>query len=241
MSLSNNIANWIKQRVKDSKANGIVVGLSGGIDSACVAALAKMAIGDNVLGLILSCQSDSQDERFAQLVVDKFKIKKEKVCLDPVYNKFIGILPDSDKLSFANLKPRLRMVALYYFANKLNYLVAGTGNKSEALVGYFTKYGDGGVDILPLGGLLKTEVRALAKELEVPKEVIERIPTAGLWQGQTDESELGIKYEDLDQIIIAIESGKEKIRFSQTIVNKVKKLIKDSEHKRLPVPIYRKK
>lgn len=241
MSLSKDIANWIKQKVDESKTKGIVVGLSGGVDSACVAALAKMALGDNVLGLVLSCQSDSQDEKFARLAADKFKIKLEKVCLDEVYDKFVSILPQAGKMPLANLKPRLRMVTLYYFANKLNYLVAGTGNKSEALVGYFTKYGDGGADILPLGDLLKTEVRALAKELGVPQEVIERVPTAGLWEGQTDEGELGISYQDLDKAIMAIESGKTKDYPKKEVIEKVQKLSKASEHKRLSVSIYRKK
>ncbi|MFC1708665.1 NAD(+) synthase [Candidatus Omnitrophota bacterium] len=240
MSLSRDIADWIKQKVEESKAEGIIVGLSGGVDSACVAALSKMAVGDNVLGLILSCQSDSLDEQLARIVADKFKIKLEKICLDEVYEKFASILPEANKLTLANLKPRLRMVALYYFANKLNYLVAGTGNKSEALVGYFTKYGDGGVDILPLAELLKTEVRELAKELDVPNEVIERVPTAGLWEGQTDEGELGVKYEELDEAILAIESGKEDKFPNQDIVAKVKELMQASEHKRQPIAIYKK-
>lgn len=241
MSLSRDIADWIKKKVDDAKAKGIVVGLSGGVDSACVAVLAKMAVGDNVLGLTLSCQSDSLDEKFACLVANKFNIKVENLCLDSVYEEFTSILPESGKLAQANLKPRLRMVTLYYYANKLNYLVAGTGNKSEAMVGYFTKYGDGGVDILPLADLLKTEVRELAKELKVPEEVIERVPTAGLWQGQTDEAELGVSYEELDKAILAIESGKEKSYFDQKIIAKIKKLMQASEHKRQPIAIYRKK
>jgi NAD+ synthase len=104
-------------------------------------------------------------------------------------------------LATANLKPRLRMATLYYYANKLNYLVIGTGNRSELAMGYFTKYGDGGVDLLPLGNLLKTKVRELAKELKVPQEIIDRPPSAGLWHGQTDEGEMGISYAELDNIL----------------------------------------
>jgi NAD+ synthase len=241
MSLSKDIANWLKQRVEESGTKGIVVGLSGGIDSACVAALSKMAVGDNVLGLFLSCQSDSLDEKFARLVADKFNIRIEKLCLDEVYEKFVSILPQADKLALANLKPRLRMVTLYYYANKLNYLVVGTGNKSEASVGYFTKYGDGGVDVLPLGDLLKSEVRELAEELGIPEEVIERVPTAVLWQGQTDESELGMRYEELDKAIEAIESGRVDRCANKDIIAKVKKLMQASEHKRQPIAIYKKK
>jgi len=240
LNLSRDIADWIKKQVDGAKAKGIVVGLSGGVDSACVAALSKMAVGDNVLGLTLSCQSSSQDAKLARLVADKFKIKVENVCLDSVYEKFIEILLESNKLAQANLKPRLRMITLYYFANKLNYLVAGTGNKSEAMVGYFTKYGDGGVDMLPLADLLKTEVRALAKELGVPKEVIERVPTAGLWENQTDEGELGMSYEELDKAILAIESGKADSYPNKEIISKINKLMQASEHKRQPIVIYKK-
>ncbi|MDD5291937.1 MAG: NAD(+) synthase, partial [Candidatus Omnitrophica bacterium] len=120
----------------------------------------------------------------------------------------------------------------------MNYLVAGSGNKSELTVGYFTKYGDGGVDILPLGGLLKTQVRRLAKELGIPREIIDRVPTAGLWQGQSDESELGITYENLDKAILAIESGRTSNFFSKEIVSKIKKRNKLSQHKLLSIPIY---
>ena len=120
-------------------------------------------------------------------------------------------VPQGNDLAKANLKPRLRMMILYYFANSQDYLVAGTGNKSELCVGYFTKYGDGGVDILPLGGLLKTEVRKLAKELGIPKEIIDRTPSAGLWKDQTDEGEMGMSYEDLDFCLEAIEKGEENL------------------------------
>ena len=142
-------------------------------------------------------------------------------------------------MAYANLKPRLRMCALYYFAQKLNYLVAGTGNKSELVVGYFTKYGDGGVDILPLVGLLKTEVRQLAKELKIPREIIEKTPSAGLWHGQTDEGEMGITYEELDRIIVAI--GRKKIKgISKAKLSKVKKMMRGSLHKRAPIPVFEK-
>lgn len=240
MSLSSDIVNWIRERVKEAKAKGVVVGLSGGIDSSCVAVLSKIALGKNVLGLILPCESNPRDEKFARLLAKKFKIKVEKIVLDPIYEKFREILPKANKIAFANLKPRLRMITLYYFANKLNYLVAGCGNKSEITVGYFTKYGDGGVDILPIGGLLKTEVRTLARQLKIPNEIIERGPTAGLWQGQTDELELGVTYENLDRAISSIENGKVNKFYNQKIITKVKNLIDESQHKRLAIPVYKK-
>lgn len=241
MNLSDNIANWIKDQVEHASAKGVVVGLSGGIDSACVAALSKKALGDNVLGLILPCYSNPEDEKFARLVAEKFKIKTEKKVLDLVYDELVKLFPRGGKVPLANLKPRLRMITLYYFAGNLNYLVAGCGNKSEIAVGYFTKYGDGGADMFPLGGLLKTEVRQLAEVLGVPREVIDRPPTAGLWEGQTDEGELGLSYADLDKAILAIEGNtkKEGSPDGETI-DKVKKLMRISEHKRVPVPIFKK-
>jgi len=238
MKLSEKIAKWIKNRVEEAKAEGVVVGLSGGVDSSVVAILAKKAMGDNVLGVIMPCHSAHIDERYAYLVANKLNIKTEKVDLGSVYDDFLRILPSGKEIALANLKPRLRMITLYYFANNLNYLVAGTGNRSEITVGYFTKYGDGGVDILPIGGLLKTQVRRLARELGVPEEIIKRVPSAGLWKGQTDERELGLRYEDLDKTILAIESGKVK-DLPAEIVDKVKKLIERSIHKRSPVPIFK--
>ncbi|MDD5618428.1 MAG: NAD+ synthase [Candidatus Omnitrophica bacterium] len=240
MSLSDKISKWIKKQVEDANAKGVVIGISGGIDSACVAALSKNALGNNVLGLILPCESSPEDERLARLVADKFGIKLEKVSLDSIYKEFKSVLPPADKIQLANIKPRLRMITLYYFASKMNYLVAGSGNKSELAVGYFTKYGDGGVDILPLGDLLKADVKELAKELGVPQEIIDRPPTAGLWRNQTDESEMGITYENLDKAILTIESGKDKISFTEEIISKVKNMMKLSDHKRMSVPIYRK-
>jgi len=240
MNLSKKIASWIRQQVKESKAKGIVVGLSGGIDSACVVLLAKMAVGKNVLGLIMPCQSNPVDEKYAMLLAKKFNIKVKKIPLDRVCESFLKTVPTKNKLALANLKPRLRMITLYLFANSLNYLVAGTGNKSEAMVGYFTKHGDGGVDILPLGDLLKVDVRKLARELDVPCQIIERVPTAGLWEGQTDEGELGMSYEDLDRAIVAIQAGKDKSFKPKNIILKVKRLMNKSEHKRYLPPIFKK-
>jgi NAD+ synthase len=157
--------------------------------------------------------------------------------LDTLYDDFVKINPEANRMAKANLKPRLRMMTLYYFANTLDYLVAGTGNKSELVVGYFTKYGDGGVDILPLASLLKNEVRGLARELDVPNEVIKRPPSAGLWHGQTDEGEMGITYEELDKTITAIEEKNTK-DIDKATLSKVKKMMKNSEHKRVCAPIF---
>ncbi len=235
--LSEEIAGWIKKRVQKANKKGVVLGLSGGIDSSCVAVLSKKALGANVLGLILPCNSNPIDEQLALKVARIFGIETKKIPLNNIFNGIVSMYTEGSDIAKANLKPRLRMAILYYFANTLDYLVAGTGNRSELCVGYFTKYGDGGADILPLGGLLKTEVRRLARELGIPNEIVKRPPTAGLWYAQTDEDELGITYNELDRIINAIEKkqlngiGKQKLL-------KVGKMMKDSSHKRVKLPIF---
>lgn len=231
MKLVETIARWIRIQVEQAGAEGVVVGLSGGVDSSVVAVLSKKAVGDRVLGLIMPCGGSSMDEDDALLVASQFGIKTERIDLGVVCGGMLEVLPPGNKLALANLKPRLRMLTLYYYANNLNYLVAGTGNKSEIMVGYFTKYGDGGVDILPTGGLVKSKVRELAGEIGIPKEIIDKPPSAGLWQGQTDEGEMGITYEYLDKCILALESGITE-DIDAPILSKVENLIKVSAHKR---------
>lgn len=230
--MKNKIVTWIRGQVKLSRAKGIVLGLSGGIDSAVVAALCKDAVGKNrLLVLFLPCNSNPRDLKDARLVAKKLKLKSKLIDLSSVYDRFLKVLPGANALAKSNLKPRLRMSALYYFANKLNYLVCGTGNKSELLVGYFTKYGDGGVDILPIADLFKRQVRRLARELKIPETVIVKPPTAGLWAGQTDEGEMGITYDELDCILDNMCNKRKQSAFSAK-ARKVNKMFKNSEHKR---------
>ena len=223
---------WIRKQLKDSATKGIVLGLSGGIDSAVVAALAKEAIGKKkILALILPIHSQNQDLKDAKLVANDLGIKAITIDLSRTYDNLIKILPRSSNLAKANLKPRLRMTVLYYFANKFKFLVCGTGNKSEIKAGYFTKHGDGAADILPLGDLLKSQVRNLARQLNIPEHIIQKAPTAGLWPGQTDEGEMGITYSELDSILARIENKSRQI-LSPEKIDKVKELIKRSKHKR---------
>ena len=227
-----NIVNWIKKEVKKTGAKGIVLGLSGGIDSCVAAALAKEALGkENVLGLILPIHSDPRDAMDARAMAKKLKIPFKTLDLSRPHDELIKIFPEAKGVARVNIKPRLRMLTIYYFANKLNYLVCGTGNKCELMVGYFTKHGDGAVDILPLGALLKSQVRQLARELGVPGNIIEKPPTAGLWQGQTDEGEMGITYNELDDILDRLQNSK-KQTLPQAKVKKVKSMIERSSHKR---------
>jgi NAD+ synthase len=160
------------------------------------------------------------------------------VNLDDAFEALIKNLPPTKhRLATANMKPRLRMIALYYLAQAHNYLVLGSGNKTELMVGYATKYGDGGVDLLPLGDLYKTEVWKLARELGVPDEIVERSPSAGLWPGQTDEGELGITYRELDRVLMAIAAG-ETAQVPPVTLDKVRRLIANSAHKRAMPPIF---
>ncbi|ADL08140.1 NAD+ synthase [Thermosediminibacter oceani] len=225
------LVDWLKERINEAGARGAVFGLSGGIDSAVVGALCKRAFPENCLGLIMPCYSNSKDEEDAVKVAEKFGIPHKKIVLDGVYDEFLNILDKTDnRVAVANIKPRLRMITLYYYATLNNYLVVGTGNKSELTVGYFTKYGDGGVDLLPLGNLVKKQVRELAVYLGIPRDIIEKPPTGGLWEGQTDEGEMGITYEELDNFILTGKARPE-------IAEKIKNMNRKSEHKRNLPPI----
>lgn len=198
------IVAWLRKEADAAGLQGGVVGLSGGIDSATVAALARRAFGDNAYGLIMPCESAPQDAEDARLTAEEIGIAWREVDLTPVYRMMLEAIGNPDQLPRmvrANIKPRLRMAALYTQAQLRQALVLGTGNRSELEVGYFTKYGDGGVDLLPIGQYLKHEVRELARALDVPERIIERAPSAGLWEGQTDEGEMGLTYQELDRYI----------------------------------------
>jgi len=242
MSLSDKIAAWLHEYVKAAGADGFVFGLSGGVDSATTAALAARAVGpQRVLGALMPCHSQPEDARLGQLVADTFSIPTVTVDLIPAYDALVARLPPDCKsggLAAANVKPRLRMITLYYLAQSHNYLVLGSGNRTELQVGYFTKHGDSGVDLLPLGDLYKTQVWELARELGVPQEVIERPPSAGLWPGQTDEGEMDITYRELDRVLAAIEEG-DTSTIEPAALEKVRGMIARSEHKRAMPPVFR--
>ena len=233
------LSGWIRKKVEEASAEGVILGMSGGLDSSVTAVLCKNAFPKSTLGLIMPCFSDPEDIKHVKQVAEKFDIETRKVDLSPIFLTVLETLGskayDRD-IATANLKPRLRMLVLYYFANKLNYLVVGTGNKSELMIGYFTKYGDGGVDLLPLGDLLKTEVRALAEVLDIPKAIIEMPPSAGLWAGQTDETEIGMSYEVLDGVLKAIASN-DFAGCDMDKVEKVKDMVKKAGHKREKTPV----
>ena len=234
--LAEKLVSWIREEVLAAGCKGVVLGMSGGLDSSVLAVLCHRAFPKNTLGVIMPCDNCQEDKAHAEEVASKFAIPTTEVLLDNIFNALLQTLPDykpdptPGQLSQANLKARLRMLTLYYIANQLKYMVAGAGNRSELAVGYFTKYGDGGVDILPLGNLVKEQVRELARFLEIPQIIIDKPPSAGLWEGQTDEGEMGFSYESLDRYLLNGDASDE-------LRNKIEAMIAASNHKRSMPPI----
>ncbi len=235
--LAGEISVWMQNQVRQANAKGLTVGLSGGIDSAVVAALSKMACGDNVLAMIMPCHSDPRSAKDAQLVAAKLGVRTHAADLTAAYDALISRVPNAGGIELTNVRPRLRMTALYCAAQALDYLVAGTSNKSESLIGYFTKWGDSAADVKPIANLYKHQVLDLARELAVPEEIITKAPTADLWEGQTDENEIGMCYDELDAILQGIKSGDVE-DFEPRKVERVREMIAISEHKRCPVPTF---
>ncbi len=237
MSLADDIAQWIATVVHDAGSDGVVIGLSGGIDSAVTVVLAKRGLPDGVLGAILPCESDPADAEDARLVAATFDIPTTEIDLTSAYRALVAVLPDAPDLVRANIKPRLRMTALYYLAASRGYLVCGASNRSERMVGYFTKHGDGAADILPIGSLLKFEVRQLARQLGVPDRIISKPPSAGLWTGQTDEGEMGMTYGLLDAVLRAMDN-REMDAVPAAATTRVRKLMAATAHKRGAPPVF---
>ncbi|AGR40987.1 NAD(+) synthase [Spiroplasma taiwanense] len=234
----NYLVEWIREEVKKSNQKGVIVGISGGIDSALVAALAKIAFPENYLTVWMPCDSSKLDEECKEELVNTLKLKSVTVDLAKTFLtlkedlNFSGIT--QSKLALANTKARLRMTTLYSMAQTHEYLVLGTDNADEWHIGYFTKFGDGGVDLLPIVHLLKREVKEASQILNIPQKIINRDPTASLWENQTDESEIGFGYDLIDNYLSGNEVQSEvKIRIDQ--------LHKISEHKRNLAPVPKKR
>ena len=229
------LVSWIREQVLASEHKGVVLGMSGGVDSSVAAVLCRQAFPQSMLGVLMPCYSSQEDEEHALTVADKFSMPTKTVVLNSVFDTLLKVLPDSvapaaSQVAEANLKVRLRMLTLYYFANQLRYMVVGSSNRSELAIGYFTKYGDGGVDILPLGNMVKREVRELASFLSIPQEIINKPPSAGLWPGQTDEGDLGFSYDELDRYLVTSEASAE-------VRGRIESMMAASDHKRLPLPV----
>jgi NAD+ synthase len=218
--------------VESAGAKGVVLGLSGGVDSAVAAALAARGLGrESVLALYLPCYSLEADRRDASIVAENLGVGLNEVSLDAAYDEVVRAcgIAGAPRLTLANIKPRLRMTALYAFS--AGRLVLGTGNYSEYLVGYSTKWGDAAADFLPLARLYKDEVRLLGHALGLPRGIVERIPSAGLWEGQSDEGEMGVSYSSIracfeGKPVDAAESAR------------ILAMNRSSEHKRAPIPYF---
>ncbi|MFY9214377.1 MAG: NAD(+) synthase [Tissierellaceae bacterium] len=224
---------WLRERVEEAGAKGLVFGLSGGIDSAVMAGLSKLAFPSSSLGVIMPCHSDSKDEEDALLVARALGLETKRVDLTKTFDTMIGSLNlSNNKLALANIKPRLRMTTLYYYAQSLNYLVAGSTNKSEFYIGYFTKHGDSSVDLLPLADFLKSEIWEMADYLNIPKSIIDKVPSAGLWDNQTDEEEMGFSYQVLDNFIRTGEAAED-------VKSRILTMNARSLHKQVYPPIYK--
>ncbi|HED05023.1 MAG TPA: NAD+ synthase [Candidatus Fraserbacteria bacterium] len=237
---------FIRERLERSGRRLGVIALSGGVDSALVATLAVRALGhERVVSQALPDDEGSAaaDEEDAAQLAQELNITHRRISLAEPLGALhralsqVGLMGNS--AAWANVKPRLRMIVNYFVANSLDGLVLGTGNKSELLLGYFTKFGDGGVDLLPIGQLYKAQVRQMARHLHLPPAIIAKQPSAGLWPGQTDEEELGGSYEQIDLILHCLHdrrlSAEETIRelaLDPTLVQRVAQMFRQSEHKR---------
>jgi NAD+ synthase len=243
------ISEAIVRKVKESGLEGAVIGLSGGIDSSLTATLAARSLKDKLVGVILPEKKINlpQDVQDAVALSKKLGIPYQVISIDEVVAKFkhlFGTGSSSHLVAWGNVKPRIRMIILYFIANSTQRLVLGTGNKTEYLLGYFTKHGDGATDILPIGDLYKTQVWQLAEYLSLPSSIITKTPTAGLWKGQTDEDELGMSYQEIDRILFLLTEEKasvreivKRVKVSQAKVLQIKERIAKNHHKRVPPQI----
>jgi len=238
------IERFIRDYVAKAGAKGIVLGLSGGVDSCTTAVLSARAIGgNNVLGLMLPEDEtrNPKDIQHAKLVARKFKLKSQMCDITPTLEAFYRTIPifdAEDKVCKGNIKARTRSIYIYYYANKLNRLVCGSSDKSETMMGYFTKWGDVAADISPIMDLYKTQVQKLAQHIGVLAEIVRKPPTPALWPGQTAETELGLKYEQLDLVLYGLEHFMnvqeiaKKLNMETKQVEKIKRRWLLAEHKR---------
>jgi NAD+ synthase len=227
------IEKFVKDYLEESHQKQYVLGLSGGVDSSLVAAIARKAVGkDKLFCYALDIESNPDDVIDAKKVAEELDLNLEVINLSKTYHSYLEDLNGKEfiRLTKSNLKVRMRMVALFAFAQEKSGLVLGTDNMDERYVGYFTKYGDGAADVLPIVYLTKKEVRDAAELYGLSSFLSNRIPSAGLFEGQTDETEMGIKYEDLDRFLLG---GK----VEKSVEQRIEHLHKISEHKRAPIPM----
>jgi NAD+ synthase len=245
------ISDFIREKLEGAGARGLVVGLSGGLDSSVCAALCVRAVGaERVLGLFLpeGGFTEPGDRDDILHLARMLGMEVREIDISGVLRALKEAIVDFDsgaRLANANLRPRVRMALLYYYANLQGRLVVGASNKTELRIGYFTKFGDGAADLLPIGCLYKTQVRSLARHLGIPEGIIAKVPTAGLWPGQTDEGEIGVSYDVLDRVLVGEELGFSVSEISSALgvsaseVERILGMIERARHKLLPPPVPR--
>jgi NAD+ synthase len=237
------ITNFIRDVVDDAGADGGVIGLSGGIDSTLIAYLATEALGeDSVHGLVLPSEVNPDESMSdAERVAETLAITYNSIEINSIVDAFFDAYPvgQDDQMAAGNVRVRSRAVLNYFVANTENYIVLGTGNRSEAMTGYFTKYGDQAVDCNPIGNLYKRQVRQLSDHIGVPDDIVEKAASAEMWEGQTDEEEMGITYNLLDSVLVLhIDGPLSKHATAETLgidaspIERVEELVRQSEHKR---------
>ncbi len=242
------ILSFLGKQMEAAGASIAVLGLSGGIDSTLTAYLTVEALGPNrVNGLVMPGEV-SRDRHMsdAEQVAEELEITYEVIEIDTILQSFLEAYPAAreDREAVGNARARIRAVLNYLVANHREGLVIGTGNRTELVVGYFTKYGDGAVDCLPIGNLYKQQVRQMARHMGIPEKIVTKTPSAELWAGQTDEEELGMDYDTLDRIIVrcidgdhTIQETARKLNLEEKVVKRVRQLYDQSKHKRTMPPV----
>lgn len=238
------LRDFIRCTIRDTGCSGVVIGLSGGIDSAVVTKLCVDALGpERVLNVFMPSRvTPAEDYKVTKEMSTMWGTEYRVVDIQPAVDALSAVLLSGEDtpLERGNISARCRMTVLYNLAKKRGYLVMGTSNQSEIMMGYFTKFGDGACDVTPLANMYKTEVRQIAGMIGIPEEVIAKPPSAGLWEGQTDESEMGIKYVDLDSILYDMEQDRTDAQIAADTglpkeqIVQIRKQVESMEHKRLP-------
>ena len=244
-SISERIQKTIKQKITQFNSTGVIFGLSGGIDSAVIAYLCANSVKENTTAIIMpdSKISPEDETNDALKIVDSLNLNYKLIDINQIHKEYYKVLEPEDR-ALGNLRARIRKNILYYYANSKNLSVLGSSDKSEYLIGYFTKFGDGAADVLPIASLYKTQIRELARTLDVPDNIIVKKSSPNLWPNHTAESEIGVSYEEIDTILHCINDKQmtkdetvSKTEIGLTTVDKIYQLYKKSEHKRITAEI----